>query len=361
MHPIPVFDGHNDTLYHLFLPEKSKGRTFFVESSFGHIDYPRAKKGGLIGGFFGIYTPPPKSTLEPVTQFNAQMTESEYNAPLPPPLNYDYAHTFVHSVIDFAEQLEQLSAGKVKIVRRYSELQQWIENDILAFVLHIEGAEAINPDLSDLPEFYQRGVRSLGLVWSRPNAFGSGVPFRYPSSPDIGHGLTQAGKNLVAACNELGIILDLSHLNEQGFWDVAKLSKHPLVVSHTGVHAICPSSRNLTDEQIDAIADSGGVVGIMFQPAHLQFSGNKDPMPNDNVAITDIVKHIDYIKTRIGIEHVAFGSDFDGAQMPKELNDVSGLQKLIEALRQAEYADKDIEKIAYKNWFRVIQETWIRG
>lgn len=361
MNPIPIFDGHNDTLYHLFLPEKSKGRTFFVENSHGHLDYPRAKKGGLLGGLFGIYTPPPKSALEREPHHNAMMTESGYDVPLRPPLAYDYAHQFVHSVIDFAEQLEQQSAGKVKIVRRYPELKKCIKEDILAFVLHIEGAAAINPDLSDLEEFYHRGIRSIGLVWSRPNAFGYGVPFRYPSSPDTGPGLTESGKKLVSACNELGFILDLSHLNEQGFWDVAKLSSKPLVVSHAGVHALCPSTRNITDTQLDAIADSGGVVGIMFQPVHLHFKLNNNNKPDNDVSITDIVKHIDYIKNRNGIEHVALGSDFDGAEMPKDLKDASELQKLINALRESGYDDRAIEKIAYKNWLRVIKETWKRG
>lgn len=358
MKPIPIFDGHNDTLYHLFLPEKSKGRTFFVESSFGHIDYPRAKKGGLIGGLFGIYTPPPKSAPEHDPQYNAVMTKEGYEVPLRPPLEYHYAHEFTNAVIDFAEQLEQQSVGKIKIVRSYPELKKCIKDDILAFVLHIEGAAAINPDLTDLEKFYQRGIRSIGLVWSRPNAFGYGVPFKYPHSPDTGPGLTDAGKKLVSACNELGIIIDLSHLNEKGFWDVAKRTKHPLVVSHAGVHALCPSTRNITDKQLDTIADSDGVVGVMFQPTHLHFKLDNNQKPDNDVSLKEIVKHIDYIKNRIGIEYVALGSDFDGAEMPKELKDAAGLPNLIEALRESGYDDNAVEQIAYKNWLRIIKETW---
>ena len=102
---------------------------------------------------------------------------------------------------------------------------------------------------------YRPGLRSLGPVWSRPNIFGHGVPFAWPRSPDTGPGLTPAGRDLIKACNKLRVMIDLSHLNEQGFWDVARLSSAPLVATHTCVHAICPSTRNLTDRQLDAIRE----------------------------------------------------------------------------------------------------------
>jgi membrane dipeptidase len=359
MKPIPIFDGHNDTLYHLFLPEKSLGRTFFVESEHGHLDLPRAKKGGLIGGIFAIYTPAPKSLQEQLKSNQAKKTQSGYyNAPPKKPLEYQYAHEFTVSVIESAYQIESQSQGKVKIIHNEQELDWSIAHDVLAMVLHIEGAAAINPELTDMDEFYQRGLRSIGLVWSRPNGFGFGVPFQYPHSPDIGPGLTNAGKNLVAKCNELGIILDLAHLNEKGFWDVAGITKYPIVVSHTGVHALSPSSRNLTDEQIDAVGKSDGIIGIMFQPTFFLFSDEKPITSESGVTIKDIVKHIDYVAKRIGIDHVALGSDFDGAEMPAEIKDATGLPKLIDGLRELGYADQAIEQIASKNWLRIIKSTW---
>ena len=115
---------------------------------------------------------------------------------------------------------------------------------MLAPVLHIEGAEAIDPNFELLDVLYEAGVRSLGPVWSRPNAFGHGVPFRRPSSPDTGPGLTDLGKELIGACNRLGILIDLSHLNERGFWDVAAISNAPLVATHSNAHALSPHSRN---------------------------------------------------------------------------------------------------------------------
>jgi len=134
---------------------------------------------------------------------------------------------------------------------------------MLAPVLHIEGAEAIDPNFEFLDVLYEAGLRSLGPVWSRPNAFGHGVPFRCPSSPDTGPGLTDLGKELIGACNRLGILIDLSHLNERGFWDVAAISNAPLVATHSNAHALSPHSRNLIDSQLAAIRETGGIVGVI--------------------------------------------------------------------------------------------------
>jgi membrane dipeptidase len=136
-------------------------------------------------------------------------------------------------------------------------------------VLHIEGAEAIDPNFEFLDVLYEAGLRSLGPVWSRPNAFGHGVPFRCPSSPDTGPGLTDLGKELIGACNRLGILIDLSHLNERGFWDVAAISNAPLVATHSNAHALSPHSRNLIDSQLAAIRETGGIVDVNFATSRL--------------------------------------------------------------------------------------------
>jgi membrane dipeptidase len=208
--------------------------------------------------------------------------------------------------------------------------------------------------LDALYVFYEAGLRSLGIVWSRSNAFGHGVPFRFPSSPDTGPGLTDAGRELVRTCNQLGVMLDLAHLNERGFWDVAKLSNAPLVVTHAGVHALSPSARNLTDKQLDAIGESGGVVGVNFHVSDLRADGRFDA----DTPLTETVRHIDYVVERIGIDHVAFGSDFDGALMSLELGDAAGLPKLVAALRARGYDDAALQKVTHKNWIRVLRSTW---
>jgi membrane dipeptidase len=224
----------------------------------------------------------------------------------------------------------------------------------MAAVLHLEGAEPILPDLSNLEMFYDLGVRSLGLVWSRPNAFGHGVPFAYPSHPDTGPGLTKAGKNLVDACNQLGIMIDLAHLNEKGFWDVAHRSSDPLVSTHTAAHQLCPKARNLTDDQLRAVGESNGVVGIIFSVNDL--AGG--PRPKDDGSISDIITHIQYITDLIGVDHVAFGSDFDGTRISSELGDVSNFQKLVALLEEADFSEEEREKVCWKNWVRVLEDTW---
>ena len=251
--------------------------------------------------------------------------------------------------------LEKAAPDELKVVRKIDELEQCLAEQTLAMIFHIEGAEAIDPDLDALHVLHAAGLRSIGIVWSRPNAFGHGVPFAFPSSPDTGPGLTDAGHNLVKTCNELGILVDLSHLNEKGFWDVADLSNCPLVATHSGVHALCASSRNLTDEQMRAILDTNGVMGINFHVGFLRADGARDA----NTPIKEIVRHIDYAVNLMGVDHVALGSDFDGATMPDQLGDVTGLPKLIDALRANGYEEGDIRKIAGENWVRVLRETWI--
>jgi membrane dipeptidase len=218
----------------------------------------------------------------------------------------------------------------------------------------MEGAEAIAEDLSNLHDWYDRGLRSIGLVWSRPNRFASGVPFEFPASPDTGPGLTDAGRALVRACNELGILVDVSHLNERGFWDVVEISDRPVVATHSNAHALCPSTRNLTDRQLDAIRDSGGIVGVNFAVTFLREDGMNDL---EGTGLDEIVRHVDYLANRMGIDHVAFGSDFDGAAVPVELGGVAGLPRLVDSLRER-YEQDEVDRITHGNWLRVLDATW---
>jgi membrane dipeptidase len=351
---IPVFDGHNDTLIDLYAPEDGEARSFLERSDKGHLDLPRAREGGLIGGIFAIYTPPPPGSEERDLQYGLRVTEDGYEVSPRSPVEHEYSREFTRSVIDAVYELEKEAGGQVALVRRYQDLERNLRDGVLSMVLHLEGAAAIREDLSNLEAYYERGLRSLGLVWSRPNVFGHGVPFRYPHSPDTGPGLTEAGKGLVRACNRMGILIDLAHMNEKGFWDVAGLSEAPLVVSHAGVHAICPLTRNLTDEQIDSVGESNGLIGVIFAPNMTRPDGRREA----DIPLTGIVSHIDYVAERIGVDHVALGSDFDGAVMPQGLGDVTRLPDLIQALRDRGYDDESLEKIAYRNWFRVLKDSW---
>jgi membrane dipeptidase len=348
-----IFDGHNDTLLRLYQAKSDRMDSFFSRGDRGHIDLPRAIEGGFGGGFFAMFVPAKKDHSNSATsQISEQVTTSDWDASHYLPL--DYAQKTIADMIALLRELEKEAAGKFKVVHTAEELSTCLRSGTVAAVMHMEGAEAIEPNLNNLSEYYEAGLRSLGITWSRSNVFGHGVPFEYPSSPDTGPGLTAAGRNLVKACNRLGIMLDLSHLNEKGFWEVASLSDAPLVATHSGVHALCPASRNLTDRQLEAIADSHGVVGINFYVAFLRADGKNDP----KTPISDIVRHVDYVVQKIGIDHVAFGSDFDGATMPISIRDVTGFPKLTSALEKHGYGDQALKQIAHRNWLRVLKETW---
>jgi membrane dipeptidase len=353
LNALPILDGHNDTLLHLHPSELGTQRSFFKESEEGHLDLPRARRGGFAGGFFAIFPPAPHQAQRMREQL--VISETGYEVLPFPALDPAYAQQITLAVAARLFRLERESAGQVKVVRSVADLTRCLEQQVLAAILHFEGAEAIDADLDALEVFYQAGLRSLGIVWSRPNAFGHGVPFKFPHSPDTGPGLTEAGQELVRACNRLGILLDLAHLNEQGFWDVARLSDAPLVVTHAGVHALCPSTRNLTDRQLDAIRASEGIVGLIFEVGNLRADAANDA----NTPLDVIVEHLDYLVEHVGIDGVGFGSDFDGGiTVPHELGDVSGLPKLIAALRAHGYDEAAMRKITHENWLRVLGKTW---
>ncbi|HNP70886.1 MAG TPA: dipeptidase [Kouleothrix sp.] len=345
---LPIFDGHNDVLLALYEGKRGPGVTFFDRSADGHIDLPRAREGGFGGGFFAVYLPPDPSQPAPPEPDDAT------NPPLPPPLSLAYAQRTTMAMTALLFQIENQSQGQVKVVRTADELAACLSSGIMAAILHFEGAEPIDPELHALEVFYQAGLRSIGPVWSRANAFAEGVPFRFPHSPDTGPGLTDAGRALVRECNRLGIMIDLSHINEQGFWDVAKISDAPLVATHSNVHALCPSPRNLTDRQLDAIRESDGMVGLNFFVGFLRADGAN----NADTPLEVMVQHIDYLVEKLGIERVGIGSDFDGARVPQAIGDVAGLPKLVAALRQSGFDDASLRKLAYENWLRVLRKTW---
>lgn len=345
----PILDGHNDTLTRL----ASEERSFFNESEKGHLDLPRAKRGGFAGGFFAIFSP--ASDQNQLMDDHLVITETGYEVRPLPAIEHSDAQQFTLKVIASLFRLEAASEGQIKVVRTIDELTDCLQNGITAIILHFEGAEAIDTQLDALDVFYQAGLRSLGIVWSRPNAFGHGVPFGFPRSPNTGPGLTTAGQDLVRACNRLGILIDLAHINEQGFHDVARLSDAPLVVTHAAVHTLCPSTRNLTDHQLDAIKASDGIVGLNFDVADLR----PDAHINPNTPLTLMVQHIDYLVEHIGIDCVGFGSDFDGGiTLAQELRDVSGLPNLIAVLREHGYDDTSLRKLTHENWLRVLRKTW---
>ena len=347
--PIPIFDGHNDALLRLRSHEDEGPKSFVDGVERGHLDLPRAIAGGFAGGMFACFTPSPKGRKQRVVR-----TEGGYEEGFPQTPDIAEAEHVTFGLAADLFRIEALSDGRFKVVTSAAEIERCMQIGAVAATLHIEGAEAIDPNLNALEVFYRAGLRSIGPVWSRPNEFGCGVPFKFPSSPDIGPGLTDAGKALVAACNRLGILIDLSHLNEKGFWDVQKRSDAPLVATHSNAHEICPVSRNLTDKQLAAIRESGGLVGLNYAVCFLREDGEN----NANTPFETMIRHLDHLIEHLGEDRVGLGSDFDGAMIPKAIGTAAGQQNLIQAMRDHGFGQDLIEKIAYRNWLRVLERTW---
>lgn len=344
---VSVFDGHNDVLLKLYAARQPDPVRMFLDGTpKGHIDAPRARAGGLAGGFFAVFPPPLGRT-----DFVSGPDRDPNDAALPPRLPRSDALESTFAMAAILHRLER--AGALSICRSAADIRAAMANDRMAAVFHIEGAEAIDERLDTLEVLHAAGLRSLGLVWSRANMFAEGVPFRFPSSPDTGPGLTDAGKALVRACNALRIMVDLSHLNEKGFRDVAALSDAPLVATHSNVHAICPHARNLTAWQLGAIRESGGMVGLNFATGFLRTDG----LMRRDTPLDIMLRHLDALVEALGEDGVGFGSDFDGALMPAAIGDAAGLPRLIEAMRAHGYGDELIEKIAWKNWVGLLERT----
>lgn len=340
---LQFFDGHNDVLGRLATTPIDDPVAAFRDGSSGHLDLPKIQQGQFAGGIFAVFCPSPaKST----TSFASGVPDT-----MPEPLALEPAQAMAIKQIALLYRLQ--TAGTLAVCRTTAEIESARARGVLAAVLHVEGVEAIDADLEFLEVLYAAGLRSLGPVWSRHNIFGHGVPFNFPGSPDSGPGLTEAGERLVQACNRLGILIDLSHITEKGFWDVARVSTAPLVATHSNVHAICPSPRNLTAGQLRAIADSDGMVGLNFATGFLR----PDGLWRADTDIEIMVRHLDALIEAIGETRVGLGSDFDGALIPASIGSVAGLPVLFDALRSHGYDDALLEKLAYKNWLSLLART----
>jgi membrane dipeptidase len=332
---IPIVDGHNDALLRVWRRGGS-----LLDRGDGHLDLARMEEGGIAVGLFAVFVP--GSDDEPDDPRAAiVLTADGYEVPYEEPLPFERA-------VRVADELVSIAERELTLVRSVDELR--LDAGPLA-ILHFEGAEPIDPSLANLGDWYDRGLRSLGVVWSRQNAFAHGVPFRYPGTPDTGPGLTSAGEALILACNELRILVDLAHATERTFFDVARITEAPLVVSHSAAHAISPIPRNLTDAQLGAVRDSGGLVGVLFDTVMTRPDG--DLVVDTPLAV--VASHIEYLAERMGVEHVALGSDFDGCFPPAGLSDASKMQAIFAEL---DWSDEELAALAHGNWLRVLRDTW---
>jgi membrane dipeptidase len=342
----PIFDGHNDVLLRLW----SKGgdsavADFIAGDGKGHMDLPRMEKGGFAGGFFAIFIP---NTSDP------DHDDADLNPPPAGEVATSAALAPATAMAALLLRIARQAPERFRLCRTAAEIRAARAAGAVAAVMHVEGAECIDASFHALDVLCGAGLRSLGPVWSRPNIFGHGVPFRFPSSPDTGPGLTEAGKDLIRACNERRILIDLSHITEKGFWDVARLSTAPLVATHSNAHGLCASSRNLTDDQLRAIGESGGMVGLNFANGFLRADGKWE---SEN-GLDTMLRHLDRMMRLAGEDHVGLGSDFDGARIPSQIGDAAGLPNLVAAMEAHGYGQALMGKLCWDNWVQALERIW---
>lgn len=342
-----IFDGHNDLLTRLWLSAAADPVHDFIYGTLpGHLDLQRCQKAGWMGGLFSIFLPPYAYVKKNHPDKLSNLSGLDFE----PQKIVDICC----AQLALVQQLQVRSDGQIQICKSLAQIQACQQNQQLAIILHLEGAEflAIKPELLDV--FYDAGLRSIGPLWNRKSLFGDGLNASFPHSPDTGSGLTDQGKDLILKCREKHMLIDVSHMNERAFWDTLEIIDQPIVATHSNAHALCQQARNLTDQQLAAIKQSGGMVGVNFDVAFLRADGQR----NTQTSVDVIVDHLDYLVDHLGEDHVGFGSDFDGCLLPDELSDISQISMLIEHMQQRHFSDPLIEKITSKNWFTVLDRIW---
>ena len=312
-----IFDAHCDTLLEIV----SGKRRLTEKSAEGHIDLPRLLEAGVTAQVFAIFVEDEWLWRAPVQAM--RMIDAFYQA------------------VDDAQ-------GQLVLATCASDIEDAKNMGRVAGILSLEGAEPLDGELSVLRLFYRLGVRSVGLTWNRRNQAADGV-----GESRTGGGLTEFGLSLVEEMNRLGMLIDVAHLAPRGVTDVLEISQSPVIASHANAHALCPHRRNLTDEQLHAIAERGGVVGATFYRGFIA--------PDTELATLDrLVEHIDHLVSVMGVDHVGLGSDFDGflgEPTPEGLEDVTRLPKLTNKLLERGYQAEDIQKILGGNFLRVFREV----
>ena len=324
-----IFDGHEDFISQCRegtggYPAKAK-RDFLTETGEGQVDLPRAMRGGLGGCFTSIYL---------------EDREAEMNAT-------GYAMDEMNDVFSIADRSE----GRFRVCRTVAEVKAALADGAFASVVMFEGADPVSASLKELRVFYEAGLRVLAPTWSRSTVFAHGVAFQGDLPVT---GLTDAGRALVDACNRLGILLDVSHINPAGFWDVLAQSRTPVVASHSSVKAFSPHVRNLDDEQVKAIAKKGGTIGLHFAPMLVR----PDMTANTDYPIEWVVRTFEHVINLVGDEHASFGTDFDGAPMPDFLKDAAGLPVVLRELKRRGWSDGRMERVCNGNFLRVMGDAW---
>lgn len=312
-------DGHCDTLC-----DVADGlRNLKGMSQSGHLDLERMKRGGVGGQIFAIYA------------------DDSYIPNRAADRTFKLISAFLRSLDENDSMVH---------VRRPGEAMEAYSLNKIACFLSIEGGEALRGDLDMLRVFYELGIRLMGITWNRKNDLGSGV-----GEGVLDEGLTRFGKAVVSEMNRIGMVIDISHLSQRGFWDVVDITDSPIIASHSNSRALADHPRNLTDDQAKAVANSGGVIGVtLVRPFLGEKRGN----------VKGVTEHIDHLVELLGDDHVSIGCDFDGIPdklLPDGIHDVTDMGLIAEELKNMGYKRSSIEKIMGINLLRTIEEVMQRG
>lgn len=320
-----MIDLHCDTIGEIADP-KNKGKNIHLGKNNLHIDICRLKKVGASAQMFAVYVP-----ADDLQKYG-----------FPPNAAYDFLK-------DMSERMDAefaLNSTDIALARNYDEYQKNRKEDKISAFKTIEEGSFLEGRLERLQAVYNMGFRILGLIWKPENCNG----FSNSSDPVImAKGLKPFGIEVVKKANELGMIIDVSHLSDGGFYDVCKYSSKPFMATHSNCRALADETRNMTDDMIRALANKGGVMGLNLTPDFLDVSAKGK--------IEFMVAHIAHIKKVGGIETSAIGTDFDGMDGDLEIDNIGDMDKLFFALSKAGFTDDEIDKIAYKNALRVIREV----
>ena len=313
-HDAILVDSHNDFIWQVY----KKGVDFGRDNRSTQSDLPKFIEGGVDVQVFAVWIPTNK-------------------------VRQSYAFTIAQ--VDRLKGIEEENIEEFEFAYSYEDMKRILEEKKVCGLIGIEGGTAIENNLDNINEFYELGVRYIGLTWNNSNNIGTSA--RNEHKKGIEGGLTEFGVEVVKRMNEVGMLIDVSHLGEDTFWDVIEVTKNPIIASHSNCYSIHPHYRNLNDEQIKAIADGGGVIDVNF---HNGFLGA--------ATVDKIVDHIDYIKEFVGVDYVGIGSDFDGGiNPPVDLYDATQYPELTRELVERGYTEEEIRKILGLNFIRVFKQV----
>lgn len=359
-----IADMHNDVLL-----RSLTGRDILTDLPESHSDLPKFNQGGLDLQVFSIWVSP--------TEFKGKYFER------------------ANSMIDRLEYLCSRVPDKWSIPYDYQDIVYNEQKGILSCMIGVEGGHAIENDIDKLNTLHKRGMRYLGITWNNSTDWATSAKDENENKDSLSFiGLTEFGRDVIRRCNELGVMVDVSHAGEKTFSDILEITSKPIIASHSSVYDLCPHFRNLKDYQLKAIKYNGGVVFINFYPGYIDSTFNKKdialrkeqkpmldsldrvygadfvqtfyktgellkPFYKDIVPdLDDVIDHIDYVVELIGVDHVGIGADWDGVEvLPNDIEHIGKMPAITEKLLSRGYSERDIKKILGGNFKRVYKEV----